>query len=66
MATFASLTKDQQLGYANIKLNHFLELRRLVQRHRNAITEEEQAAVQDAIDIKVTEEPTVDSYLQGV
>jgi len=66
MATFASLTKDQQLGYANIKLNHFLDLRRLLQRYRITLTDEERAAVQDAIDIKVTEEPTVDSYLQGV
>lgn len=65
MATFVSLTKDQQLGYANAKLNYFLALRRLLQRYRNVITDEEQAAVQDAIDIKVTEEPTVDSYLQG-
>ena len=63
MTVFADLTKDQQLGFCNVMLQHYMEMRRLVQRHRSAVTDEERTAIQGSITTKVTEEPTVDSYL---
>jgi hypothetical protein len=65
MAAFGDLTKEQQLGYTNAKLQHHMELRRLIQRYRGASTDEERIAVQSAIDAKLLVEPTVDSYLAG-
>lgn len=63
MSTFADLTKDQQLDFTNLQLNHFMERRRLIQRYRSATSDEERTSVQSALNTKVAEEPTVDGYL---
>ena len=63
MAVFTDLTKEQQLNYTNFLLNHYMEQRRIIQKHRSATTDEDRTTFQNALDAKTAEDITVDGYL---
>lgn len=60
---FSALTKEQQLDYTNFVLNHFIEQRRIIAAYRSATNDPDRVIWQAALDAKIAEDITVDSWL---